>query len=507
MSALFVCVLLLTGCGTWLQQRYCPGVLGQMAGGVVDFSAHDLHVSLDINITFLMTRALMPGEAIVVHMPRFTRRLSQHGTVTARSSLFDVPLGQLIMSPSINFVGAWTEGTNHVPNDLAQDYNAANVSMTPFSTAHLTFMAAENYHTIAGATYTFAVYAVNGIAAYCGFPGSIEFSLSSVGYMQYETQRIYFQSNLSTTRYPNLTAAGLLQPLTTVAYNGFGSGCASWNFCNGHGSCDFCLEKCHCYPGYGKWNDTVTTGRNIDPSCQSMVCPTGKSIVDIPTAANKAHALAECSNRGMCDRTSGQCTCFPPFTGGACERLACPNDCSSHGQCLSMRELSIAWAQRSPSYALEYGGTGYMTSAWDHDVMHGCLCDSAWPVGYEAGQYQLGEYFGPDCSLRRCPTGNNPYSNVYQMDCHLMTQFPNGSIIKHGGHFEGRQGNLCLLECSGRGVCNHLTGACKCFDGSWGDACDQLAGAGSYHSDYTDWFLKNASHSHSHNVSYVVEAN
>jgi hypothetical protein len=503
-----VCVLLLLACcATWWRDGGVGGVWGQFTGGVVDFSTQTLHVSLDINITFIATRNILPGEAMIVYMPRFTRRLSQHGLSSDPAPLFNIPLGQLIMSPSINFVGGWTEGVNHVPSDVQQDYNSANASVTPFSTAHFTFMAGENFMMVAGTTFTFAVYAVNGIAAYCGFPGSIEISRSAVGYMQYETRRIYFQTNLSTALYPNLTAAGLLQPLTDVVYLGFGPGCAAWNDCNGHGSCDYCLEKCHCYPGYGKWNDTVTTGRNIDPSCQSMVCPAGKSIADIPTAANKAHALAECSDRGLCDRKTGQCTCFPPFTGGACERLACPNSCSGHGQCLSMRELSIAWAQRSPSYALEYGGLGYMTTAWDYDVMHGCLCDSAWPVGYEAGQYQLGEYFGPDCSLRRCPTGNNPYSNVYQMDCFLMTQFDNGTIVKHGGRFEGRRGNLCLLECSGRGVCDHRTGACKCFQGSWGDACDQLAGAGNYHSDYTDWFLKNASHSKTHNISYVVEAN
>lgn len=50
------------------------------------------------------------------------------------------------------------------------------------------------------------------------------------------------------------------------------------------------------------------------------VCPAGKAIGDIPSASNKAHAMAECSNRGMCNRQSGQCRCFPPFTGSACEK-------------------------------------------------------------------------------------------------------------------------------------------------------------------------------------------
>jgi len=44
---------------------------------------------------------------------------------------------------------------------------------------------------------------------------------------------------------------------------------------------------------------------------------------------------------------------------------------------------------------------GFDTVAWDHDVIHGCLCDSSWAVGYGDGQTQLAEYFGADCSLRK----------------------------------------------------------------------------------------------------------
>lgn len=42
------------------------------------------------------------------------------------------------------------------------------------------------------------------------------------------------------------------------------------------------------------------------------------------------------------------------------------------------------------------------TIAWDYDVMHGCLCDSSWPVGYQAGETQLAEWFGGDCSQSKC---------------------------------------------------------------------------------------------------------
>ena len=45
------------------------------------------------------------------------------------------------------------------------------------------------------------------------------------------------------------------------------------------------------------------------------------------------------------------------------------------------------------------------TGVWDWNTMMGCACDSSWPVGFGPGEYQLGEYYGADCSKKRCPTG------------------------------------------------------------------------------------------------------
>jgi hypothetical protein len=48
------------------------------------------------------------------------------------------------------------------------------------------------------------------------------------------------------------------------------------------------------------------------------------------------------------------------------------------------------------------------SSTWDEDSTYGCVCDSTWTVGLGSGQTQLTEYFGPDCSLRRCPSNDDP---------------------------------------------------------------------------------------------------
>jgi hypothetical protein len=65
-----------------------------------------------------------------------------------------------------------------------------------------------------------------------------------------------------------------------------------------------------------------------------------KAWADVPSITKVAHQLAECSNRGVCDRYQGTCKCFDGFAGDSCNRNKCPNDCSGHGQCLSMKQLA-----------------------------------------------------------------------------------------------------------------------------------------------------------------------
>jgi hypothetical protein len=113
--------------------------------------------------------------------------------------------------------------------------------------------------------------------------------------------------------------------------------CAMLNYCNGHGLCDGSTSTCSCYTGYGAATD-ITLYRA--PDCSAITCPSGKAWADLPTAEKIAHALAECSNMGTCDRKTGTCKCYEGFTGSACQRLKCPKDCSGHGQCFSMKQLA-----------------------------------------------------------------------------------------------------------------------------------------------------------------------
>ena len=58
---------------------------------------------------------------------------------------------------------------------------------------------------------------------------------------------------------------------------------------------------------------------------------------------------------------------------------------------------------------------------WDEEMIYGCVCDSAWEVGLGAGQTQEPEWFGPDCSLRHCPSGNDPNTDEDETDCEGVT--------------------------------------------------------------------------------------
>jgi len=197
------------------------------------------------------------------------------------------------------------------------------------------------------------------------------------------------------------------------------------NGCSGHGSCG-ANDKCTCYlrpNGDPAW---------IENDCSLRTCPKGEAwaspgIVSPTTAPGgsglpgdifvNVHPMVECSNAGICDRSSGQCQCFESFEGIACDRTVCPNDCSNRGICYTQQQLA------------DNAGKIY-TTPWDAMKIQGCVCD----LGYR----------GPDCSLQECPTGPD--------------------VLLGEGNERGR-------DCSGRGLCNYDSGLCQCFSGFFGTRC------------------------------------
>ncbi len=152
--------------------------------------------------------------------------------------------------------------------------------------------------------------------------------------------------------------------------------------------------------------------------CSLRSCPRGTAwTAEVVDGEDSAHPRMECSNKGLCDRETGECMCFENYDGKACERTLCPNDCSGRGVCMSQKSLAAL-----------HGAT--YTTPWDADKHLGCKCDDG--------------YRGPDCSQKECPSGDD--------------------ILNGDGGAEGR-------DCSGRGNCNYFTGLCGCFPGYFGNRC------------------------------------
>lgn len=95
---------------------------------------------------------------------------------------------------------------------------------------------------------------------------------------------------------------------------------------------------------------------------------------------NTAHQNLECSGKGVCNRLSGQCRCPPGYTGDACQRRKCPNDCSGHGICQSQQ---LFYEDGTDGV---YVGFAY-DQAYDADSEFGCKCDAG--------------FRGADCSKRK----------------------------------------------------------------------------------------------------------
>ena len=61
----------------------------------------------------------------------------------------------------------------------------------------------------------------------------------------------------------------------------------------------------------------------------------------------------------LCMNNSGTCTCMVGFTGGACERLACPtsegNGCSGNGKCVNLEEAAAQRETNGIVAATTYG--------------------------------------------------------------------------------------------------------------------------------------------------------
>ena len=128
---------------------------------------------------------------------------------------------------------------------------------------------------------------------------------------------------------------------------------------------------------------------------------------------NTGHAYAECGNKGICDRKSGECDCFPGYSGAGCQKAACGDaTCSGHGVCMSAQDLAAA-------------DHGNVYNLWDSEVTMGCKCEPG--------------YSGPTCESKMCKHGLDP---LYIDDDYMTIRAPTARVLLQyvnvTGSLEGR---------------------------------------------------------------------
>ncbi len=196
--------------------------------------------------------------------------------------------------------------------------------------------------------------------------------------------------------------------------------------CSSHGTCDSNTNKCRCFIG---WTGAV---------CNQRSCAlTAKWVGEVGAShSNKA----ACGGIGYCNEATGQCErCggdYGVFVGVNCEVLSCPNSlfngaqCGNTGYCRSLNQLAaFSFSENKQLSTFAY------TTPWDANSIYGCACMRApsidnifhsdylaqyatdYPLRaknnsdiFKRGVYARAatDFWGFDCGLARCPTGDNP---------------------------------------------------------------------------------------------------
>jgi hypothetical protein len=403
--------------------------------------------ALDITFSFQATTAnpLQAGDEVYFRMPRFSTSTYRMGTEGGAAGA-NIAMGDVELGPSTEWEASWTEGSWCAGCD-----NPYNASLVTLKVKDVNAIDGDGLQRV-------TLFKSNGIKAYCGSKAN--------------WPKLFVGTNLTgTTQWQSIETSPLV-----------GNGCQDKSSCNLHGTCDYCYNTCTCDAGYGHPDEVFD---HVQINCAERTCPSGRSLRDLPSEGGYGHGISECSNNGLCSRDLGFCVCFDGWEGLACDRRVCPNACSGHGICANMQEQ----ASMANAFPLTNNVTTHLyganddsrnRSAWDYNIMYSCVCDSSWQVGLETGEWQLAEWWGPDCSLRRCPGGDDPMTAANETNCE--------GITAAGGRGVGKAGNGCYVECSNRGVCSYEegVGTCKCFEGFLGENCGTMSPYGNVMGDWID---------------------
>jgi hypothetical protein len=344
----------------------------------------DLKKGIAFTINFTLSWDLQPTEALIVTLPRFTRRLKEDNTVwtehgrAARRRLseettedwdnidtlytdgssssstrrklpsasgvaydyeienpkYDIAMGELRVSPSTMFRGGWTESTWFNYNETDTNFPSGYLTLVMVDEFNGSMWNNKPTHLLRGNEISVRVYESNGIGAYCGFPSSdskdsywgtthgfpldkeepspnhVPFVITT-NFSSHRDNWPYSEHGFPVHMFDGRKDMRLDNVTKVVeVFNAIGPGCTNINGCHGNGVCDHCSSNCECFAGYGHEDDFVMVGADLANNCSQKVCPAGRAIADVATGIHKAHAPAECSNAGLCDRATGTYSAF-----------------------------------------------------------------------------------------------------------------------------------------------------------------------------------------------------
>ena len=177
--------------------------------------------------------------------------------------------------------------------------------------------------------------------------------------------------------------------------------------CGGKGDCHTADCVCKCLKGF------------IGGDCSQRSCPLGYAWTDHAVAVDNAHHLTECANMGVCDRTTGMCTCNMGFEGLSCSRKSCPAGCSGHGTGVPTADATACECECTA----EFFGAACETAFAAVDCGHGTVVatcpedDASWGCAYFApgGSYDGHcDYYG---ATPHCPAACGPVCVPGSCDC------------------------------------------------------------------------------------------
>lgn len=184
---------------------------------------------------------------------------------------------------------------------------------------------------------------------------------------------------------------------------------ACHNNCHGHGTCG-AFDKCLCWADFAHETD-----------CSLRTCQFARTRGKVSASSSNidfdVHGYEECAGQGVCNRKTGECECNDGFTGAACQRTACVNDCSGHGECASVKAFN----------------PGYTTSSWDAELTNVCKCDAGWE--------------GASCDARMCPRGDDPLTPGTGS---AVDEIQECKITASGGNINGGEFSVVFTDWAGQ---------------------------------------------------------